>query len=98
MPTGHRFFAAYYEWASVRAERQGQAEGEHQPDDRQEGALDDPDRLPQRLHVHAQEAAGQVPDDHEPQNDRGDNQPELPGAQPEEHGRSISEQAVLDPR
>ena len=76
----------------VASERQRQAEGEHQPDEREERPLHDPDRLAQRLGLAAQHAAAEIADGHEPEHDRGDDQPQLPGAQPEEHRQRISEQ------
>ena len=64
----------------VAPDRKRQAEGEDQPDQREERALHDSDRLAQRVGLQAQHAAGQVPEGDESEDDAGDDQPELPGA------------------
>ena len=57
--------------------------------------MHDPDGLAQRLGLPAQEPPGQVTDGHEPEDDAGDDQPQLPGAQAEEHVETISERGAL---
>src|SRR4029078_13596242 len=74
---------------------QREPEGRNKPDVREQDSLTDSDRLAQRLEVVTQDTPGHVPEGYEPEDDRGDYQPELPGTQPEEHPARASQSERL---